>query len=149
MSETSNQSASVQEASESKATTAQQGQDLLDQLLEPEVQESLTVIVENLPKLAELVTILTKSFDFAQSIATDKVLIDDFRGGFQEFLEPIENQAKTYASSAIEAKDRAETSKDTIGLFGLLRMLKDPEVQKVFRFVQAYLDISAERSKQK
>lgn len=148
MSERSNQSTSTQEAPESQVSKTQQGQDLLDQLLDPEVQESLNVIVENLPKLAELVTILTKSYDFAQSIATDDVLIEDFRGGFQEFLEPIEKQAKTYASSAIEAKDRAETSKDTIGIFGLLRMLKDPQVQKVFRFVQAFLDISAQKKHQ-
>ena len=31
--------------------------DLLDQLLKPEVQQSLTVLVDQLPKLAELTTI--------------------------------------------------------------------------------------------
>ncbi|MFF2858230.1 DUF1641 domain-containing protein, partial [Peribacillus sp. NPDC058002] len=43
--------------------------DILDQLLKPEVQESLNTLVEQLPKLTELVNILTKSYDFAQSVA--------------------------------------------------------------------------------
>lgn len=34
--------------------------DVLDQLLKPEVQEALTVLVDNLPKLSEMVTVLTK-----------------------------------------------------------------------------------------
>ncbi len=55
--------------------SASQGQlDVLDQLLKPEVQESLTTLVEQLPKLTELVNILTKSYDFAQTVATDEVL---------------------------------------------------------------------------
>ena len=156
MSETSHQPASPQEATApenqagySSSTSGQGQQDIIDQLLKPEVQESLTVLVENLPKLAELTTILTKSYDLAQSVITDQVLINDFKGGFQEFVKPLEEKAKEYASTAIEAKDRAETTASTIGLFGLLRMPKDPQVQKVFRFIQAYLDLSEEHSKRK
>ncbi|MNO09049.1 hypothetical protein D3C81_2320130 [compost metagenome] len=49
----------------------------------------------------------------------------------------------------IEAKDRADESQEVIGLFGLLKMLKDPEAQKLFRFVNAYLQVAGEKSKQK
>lgn len=152
MSETSNQSVSEEQATgaeNEKTSAAKQSQDLLDELLKPEVQDSLNVLVENLPKLAELTQILTQTYDFAQSVATDEVLINDFAGGFQEFLEPIEKQAKSYASTAIEAKDRAETSNETIGLFGLLRMLKDPQVQKILRFMHAFLEISEQKSQQR
>lgn len=120
-------------------------EDIVDQLLRPEVQESLTTLVENLPKLAELTNLLTKYYDLFQSIASDDVLVGDFKEGFEEVLEPLQGKAKEYASTAIEAKDRAETSESTVGLFGLLRMLKDPQVQKVFRFVQAYMDVSEEK----
>lgn len=50
------------------------------------------------------------------------------------------------AATAIEAKDRADESTEVIGLFGLLKLLKDPQAQKMFRFVNAYLQISAERN---
>ncbi|UUZ82233.1 DUF1641 domain-containing protein [Paenibacillus sp. P26] len=121
--------------------------DVLDQLMKPEVQESLTVLVENLPKLAEMVTLLTKAYDLVQNLATDRVLIEDLKGGMEEFVKPIQEKAKDYASAAIEANDRAQADSATIGLFGLLRMLKDPQVQKTFRFAQAFLDVMAERQR--
>ncbi|MDA2242441.1 DUF1641 domain-containing protein, partial [Bacillus cereus group sp. Bc222] len=126
---------------------ASQGQlDVLDQLLKPEVQESLTTLVEQLPKLTELVNILTKSYDFAQTVATDEVLKSDTVGAITELVEPVKDTVKRMAATAIEAKDRAEESNEVIGLFGLLKLLKDPQAQKMFRFVNAYLQISAERN---
>lgn len=50
------------------------------------------------------------------------------------------------AATAIEAKDRAEESNEVIGLFGLLKLLKRSTSTKMFRFVNAYLQISAERN---
>ncbi|HDR3329203.1 TPA: DUF1641 domain-containing protein [Bacillus thuringiensis] len=132
---------------ETVQTSASQGQlDVLDQLLKPEVQESLTTLVEQLPKLTELVNILTKSYDFAQTVATDEVLKSDTVGAITELVEPVKDTVKSMAATAIEAKDRAEESNEVIGLFGLLKLLKDPQAQKMFRFVNAYLQISAERN---
>ncbi|MFE3896153.1 MULTISPECIES: DUF1641 domain-containing protein [Priestia] len=122
--------------------------DVLDQLLKPEVQEALTVLVDNLPKLSEMVTVLTKTYDVAQSLLTDDVLKEDLLGGVKEFIEPVEGTVKGLAATAIEATDRAEANaSNSIGLFGLLRMLKDPQAQKLFRFAQAYLDITNEKQK--
>ncbi|EJQ44306.1 MULTISPECIES: DUF1641 domain-containing protein [Bacillus] len=127
--------------------SASQGQlDVLDQLLKPEVQESLTTLVEQLPKLTELVNILTKSYDFAQTVATDEVLKNDTVSAITELVEPVKDTVKSMAATAIEAKDRADESNEVIGLFGLLKLLKDPQAQKMFRFVNAYLQISAERN---
>lgn len=127
--------------------SASQGQlDVLDQLLKPEVQESLTTLVEQLPKLTELVNILTKSYDFAQTVATDEVLKSDTVSAITELVEPVKDTVKSMAATAIEAKDRADESNEVIGLFGLLKLLKDPQAQKMFRFVNAYLQVSAERN---
>ncbi|KOP81811.1 DUF1641 domain-containing protein [Cytobacillus solani] len=124
-------------------------QDILDQLLKPEVQESLTALVDQLPKLTELLNVLNKSYDFAQSVATDDVLKNDTVGAIKEIVDPVKNSVKSIAATAIEAKDRAEESHEVIGLFGLLKMIKDPQAQKLFRFITAYLEISSERSNQK
>ena len=121
--------------------------DVLDQLLKPEVQEALTVLVDQLPKLSEMMALLTKTYDLAQKVATDRVLIQEMVGGIQEVVKPLEEKVKGYASAAIEANDRAENSDSTIGLFGMLKLLKDPELQKMLRFGQAYLDILGERKK--
>ena len=65
--------------------------------------------------------ILTKSYDFAQSVATDEVLKNDTVGAITEIVEPVKETVKSVAQSAIEAKDRADASKEVIGIFGLLK----------------------------
>ncbi|MES1042433.1 MULTISPECIES: DUF1641 domain-containing protein [Peribacillus] len=136
--------------SQTEQLNARQKQlDVLDQLLKPEVQESLNTLVEQLPKLTELVNILTKSYDFAQSVATDDVLKNDTVSAISEIATPVVHSVKGLAANAIEAKDRAEENTDVIGLFGLLRMMKDPQAQKLFRFAQAFLEVSSERKNEK
>ncbi|RXZ82654.1 DUF1641 domain-containing protein [Paenibacillaceae bacterium] len=121
--------------------------DVLDQLLKPEVQEALTVLVDQLPRLSEMMALLTKTYDLAEKVANDRVLIDDTVGALKEVVKPIEEKVKGYASAAIEANDRADQSESTIGLFGMVKLLKDPELQRMLRFGQAYLDILGERKK--
>jgi uncharacterized protein YjgD (DUF1641 family) len=130
--------------------TARKELDVLDQLMKPEVQKSLIELVEQLPKLTEMVALLTKTYDVAQAVATDRVLIDDLKNGFEEFVKPLQDKAKGIASAAIEANDRAQAdTTTTIGLFGLLKMLKDPQVQHMFRFAQSYLNVMSERQNQR
>ncbi|MGW9019086.1 DUF1641 domain-containing protein [Priestia megaterium] len=126
----------------------QEQMDVMKHLSQPEVQEALTTLINNLPKISEMVTVLLKTYDMAQALLTDEVLKKDTVGAMKQFTEPIEATVKDLAATAIEAKDRAEANtSNSIGLFGLLRMLKDPQAQKVFRFVQAYLDITNEKQK--
>ncbi|MCP1122927.1 DUF1641 domain-containing protein [Bacillus sp. 3103sda1] len=145
MSETMAQTKAGEELSNSSANLEQL--DVLNQLLKPEVQQSLTALVEQLPKLTELVNILTKSYDFVQAVATDEVLKSDTVGAIQEIMDPVTDCVRNIAATAIEAKDRAEESNEVIGLFTLLRMMKDPQVQKLFRFINAYLQISREHNR--
>lgn len=134
----------MSEMNNEKVSVTQEQLDVLDQLLKPEVQASLTTLVDNLPKLAEMTTLLTKSFDFAQSVATDETLKNDTVSAVTEMAAPVVGTAKSLARTAIEAKDRAEESTETVGIFGLMKMLKDPQVQGVLRFANAFLQVNAE-----
>jgi len=133
----------------STAALAPEQTDVLDQLMKPEIQESLNVLVSNLPKLAEMTTLLTKAYDLVQTVANDEVLIQDLKGSMDEFVKPIQAKAKGIAQAAVEASDRSHIETSTIGLFGMLKMLKDPQVQKTLRFAQAFLEVLAEREQQK
>ena len=121
--------------------------ELLEQLLKPEVQKSLTTLVELLPQLTDLVTTLAKSTETVKSLVTDERLQQDTVGAMKEFVGPVTNTVKQVAANVIEAKDRAEESQEVIGNFGLLKMLKDPQAQKLFRFLNAYLQVSVENAK--
>ncbi|MFD5017895.1 DUF1641 domain-containing protein [Paenibacillus sp. NPDC058367] len=147
MSETITQTQPEQESP--KLAVTQEQMNVLEQLLKPEVQESLTVLVEQLPKLTELVGVLTKSYDFVQTVAADEVLKSDTVSAIKELAEPVVHSAKNMAATVIEAQDRANKNTDVIGVFGLMKMMKDPQAQKLFRFVNAYLQVAGERSQQK
>lgn len=134
---------------EQEATKSYTKENVLEQLMKPEVQESLTVLVEQLPQITQLVSVLSKSVDFVQSVATDEVLKNDTVGAIKELSEPVVGSVKNMAATVIEAKDRAEASSETISLFGLMKMIKDPQVQKLLRFMNAYLQVSGERSQNK
>ena len=144
-------SESIAQTNEQAAALAstQEKLDILDQLLNPEVQESLTALVEQLPKLTELVTVMTKSYDFFQAISTDEVLKSDTVGAISEIAGPVVGSLKNVAATTLEAKERAENSTESIGLFGLMKMMKDPQAQKMFRFINAFLQVNAENNKQK
>lgn len=141
MSETITQNPSAQEVTQ----FALPKEDILNQLLKPEVQESLTLLVEQLPQITQLVSALTKSVDFVQSVASDEVLKSDTVGAIKEMAGPVVGSVKNLAATVIEAKDRAEASSETISLFGMMKMIKDPQVQNVLRFMNAYLQVSGER----
>jgi uncharacterized protein YjgD (DUF1641 family) len=130
---------------ETAVTEAAARLDVLDQLMKPEVQQAITVLVDQLPKLAEMMSVLTNIYDIAQKVTADRVLIQDIVGGIQEVAKPLGEKVKEYASAAIEANDRADSSNETIGVFGMLKLLKDPELQRMLRFSQAYLNILGER----
>ncbi|NCU16528.1 DUF1641 domain-containing protein [Pallidibacillus pasinlerensis] len=132
---------------QTQTTGIQDERELLDQLLKPEVQKSLTTLVALLPQLTELVTTLAKSTETVKSLVTDERLQQDTIGAMKEFVGPVTNSVKQVAANVIEAKDRAEESQEVIGIFGLLKMLKDPQAQKLFRFLNAYLQVSAENAK--
>lgn len=144
---TQQQTASA-EASASEQSAATQT-DVLEQLLKPEVQASLTELVESLPKLTEMVKLMTKAYDFSMLVATDKVLIDDMAGGVKEFAKPVIETVKGYASAAMEASERAAHDQSTIGVFGIMRMLKDPQMQKMLHCAQEFLNVLSERSNKK
>lgn len=146
MSQTINQTENqgTQEAAVTEAA-ASSTRDLVDQLLKPEVQQSLTALVDNLPKLTEMVNTLTKTYDVVQSLASDKVFVNDIKAGFSGVMGPVVGKTKQAAAAAMEAGERVKKDNSTVSVFGLLKMLKDPNVQKALKFSQAYLDVLNEK----
>ena len=130
-----------------KATNEQKQQQLMDQLSKPEVQESLTQLIEQLPKITEMLNGLANSYSVAQTLAKDEVFLNDTKGAVKEIVEPLVGEIKNIAATAIEAKDRADESNEVIGVFGLMKMIKDPQAQKLFRFMNEYLKVAGENSR--
>ncbi|WP_284645371.1 DUF1641 domain-containing protein [Paenibacillus silviterrae] len=118
---------------------------LLTQLAKPDVQQSLLVLIDNLPRLTAAADKLAQVYETASTLAADPVFVTDIKGGFEEIVLPVADKAKGIASAVMEASDRAQKETDSIGLFGLLKMMNDPQAQKLFRFLRAYLAVANER----
>jgi uncharacterized protein YjgD (DUF1641 family) len=127
-------------------TAEEQGtQELLRQLADPEVQASLRLLLDHLPELTQMMVGLSKTYDLTQKVASDRILRHDVIGAVNDVWRPLEAKAKHIGSAVIEAQERAADSTEQVGFFGMLKMLKSPEVQGVFRFCQAFLNILGER----
>ncbi|WP_276356758.1 DUF1641 domain-containing protein [Cohnella caldifontis] len=112
---------------------------LRDRLAQPEVREALRALLDRLPQLTEMAVQVSDAYAKIRDVVTDPVFAADLKNGFEEFAAPVKEKAKELASAAIEAQERANADTRTIGLFGLLRMLRDPQAQKAFRFAKALL----------
>lgn len=118
---------------------------LLEKLKDPEIQQSLDTILDNLPKLAEMTEMLTQTYDVCQNLTKDRVFVEDTIGGMKEFIQPLHQKAKEVASTVIEANDQAKSSTKTYGLLAVIKLLNDPQIQNILRFSEAYLKIAEEK----
>ncbi|MBW5448281.1 DUF1641 domain-containing protein [Cohnella sp. CFH 77786] len=130
---------------EEKATQSANQTELLERLAQPEVRQALDSLIDHLPQLTEMAAQLTQTYALIRNVATDPVFAADLKGGIDEFFGPVKERAKDIASAVIEANDRAREETGMIGLLGLLRMMKDPQTQKAFRFAKALLEILNDR----
>jgi len=121
--------------------------EIIGSLSKPEVLQSLKTLVDHLPQLTEMAVKLSEAYALVRAMATDPVFVADLKGGFEEVVTPVKNKVKEIAEAVIEASDRAGEEQGTIGLLGLVKMLKDPQAQKLFRFVKALLDTLNDKEK--
>ncbi|WP_067932292.1 DUF1641 domain-containing protein [Alicyclobacillus kakegawensis] len=127
------------------ANSLQSKDEVFDLLLKPEVQQSLATLVENLPRIAGMVAVLNKVCDLAKEVLTDAEFMGAVDEMIREKAKPIQAKLGDLPSAIQEARQRAEASNAQIGLFGILRLLKEPVVQKNLRFVAALCEVLAER----
>lgn len=145
--------------------------DVSDVLLNPNVQTSLNTVLEKMPQLAELMDALTKSEETIQSfitlidelptltklvhlvsrvyqagedVVTDGSTLDGASKLIQGYTEPVVKTVKQGYQAYEVAKERAADDQTRYTVFSLLKMLKDPNVQKALRFSQAMLDALGE-----
>ncbi|MFT9846555.1 DUF1641 domain-containing protein [Aneurinibacillus sp. REN35] len=113
--------------------------------LNKENLEALTVLIESLPRLAKMVTLLDKVATTVEPLVTDKNSLAYLFDTAKVVTSPVTDRVEEGVSIVKEAQARAEQNRETISIFGLMKMLKDPAVQKGLKFTQAFLDILSEK----
>ncbi|GMA56508.1 uncharacterized protein YjgD (DUF1641 family) [Alicyclobacillus sacchari] len=105
-----------------------------------ETLASLTTVIENLPRLSKIVYLLGRVYQAAEDVVTDGDTLEGFSNMFQKFTHPAVDVAKKGLRAYNAAKERAEHDTTVYSVFSLLKLLKDPNVQKGIRLATAMLD---------
>lgn len=113
--------------------------------LNKENLEALTVLIESLPRLAKMVTLLDKVCTTVEPLVTDKNSLAYLFDTAKVVTSPVTDRVEEGVSIVKEAQVRAERNRETISIFGVMKMLKDPAVQKGLKFTQALLDVLSEK----
>ncbi|GLG01421.1 hypothetical protein Alches_14600 [Alicyclobacillus hesperidum subsp. aegles] len=113
-----------------------------------ETLTSLTTVIENLPRLSKIVYLLGRVYQAAEDVVTDGDTLEGFSNMFQNFTKPAVDVAKKGLRAYNAAKERAEHDTTVYSVFSLLKLLKDPNVQKGIRLVTAMLDELGKESHQ-
>jgi uncharacterized protein YjgD (DUF1641 family) len=123
--------------------------DVFDALLDPEVQQSLQVLVQQLPKLTEITTLLVKAYDVSSEALKDGETLEGVTRLVHDSVQPLQEKFKDGKAAVEEAKLRADKDSTHISVFTLLKLLKDPLIQKNLRFVFALLNVLGEKKADK
>ncbi|WAH38085.1 DUF1641 domain-containing protein [Alicyclobacillus dauci] len=157
-----------------EATNSVGTKDVSDILLDPNVQSSLNTVLEKMPQLAQLMTALTKDeetltslttvieslptlakllhlvnrlYSAAEDVVTDGATLEGVSKMAQNYTQPVLSTIQKGRHAFEVAKERSEQDQTRYSAFSLLKMLKDPTVQKGLRFTQAMLDALGEENK--
>ncbi|WCK52652.1 hypothetical protein PP175_14555 [Aneurinibacillus sp. Ricciae_BoGa-3] len=117
----------------------------ISKLASKENLEALTTIIDSLPRIASMVTLLDSAAAKLEPILSNKDYLSNVMEAATVIAAPVTEKVQDSVSMVKEAKERAERNDTTISLFGMLKLLKEPGVQKGLKFTQAMLDVMNEK----
>lgn len=129
----------------------QQVKDKVDLLLDSsniqiETLEAALKLVEKLPMLLQVTNQLENIFAFGQDVYNDPKTRDLIEQRVDEYVTPIKEKAETTRALVEEVQLRVERDNRHISLFSLMRLMKEPSVQHGLKYMQATIEVLAERS---
>lgn len=110
-----------------------------------ETLESAVLLLDKLPKIAKYVQVMVRVCDMAEAMAADKQSVEYLVNGAKQMVEPWNLKVREGLSIVQEAKKRASNDTSSVTVFSLLKLLKDPSVQKGLHLIKAFLAILEER----
>lgn len=119
--------------------------DLPDVSITRDTLNAMMVLVDKLPKLVETITALEPMVEFVQAILSDRDSLQNLVKGAEDLIRPTQQRVQEGLSIMEEAKSRAATDRTQVGIFSLLKLLKDPNVQYGIHFMQAVIAVIGER----
>jgi uncharacterized protein YjgD (DUF1641 family) len=103
------------------------------------------VLLDKLPKLVESLAVLDRGLDFVRALAADKASLEYLFQGAAGWVEPLQSRVQAGVDVVRAAEERSRNDTSPVSIFTVLRLLKDPVVQRGVHFAQALLVELAQR----
>ncbi|MDP9728127.1 hypothetical protein FY534_06505 [Alicyclobacillus sp. TC] len=108
--------------------------------------ESAFILLDKLPKLAKYVQQMELAIDIVESFVTDKQSIEYLTNGINDIVEPWRSKIQDGVSIVKEAQQRAAKDQSTLSVFSLMKLVKDPTMQKGLHIIKEILTVIGERN---
>jgi hypothetical protein len=115
-----------------------------DVLMRPDVQDALATLLGELPRLASSLTLMGKVCQAASEALSDPDLMGGLEDMVRERAKPWCERARSAQEIVREAQQRAAQDDTRYGVFALLKLFREPAVQRALRFVAALLEVTEE-----
>ncbi|MBT2571501.1 hypothetical protein [Planococcus sp. ISL-110] len=107
--------------------------------LDMETLSSLLILLEKLPILIASINKIEESLAFVTAISQDAASVDYLTHQVNVYTEPVIAEGRKGMAFISTVKMKAEKDKKRYSIFSVFRWLKDPAVQKGFRYINAIL----------
>ena len=124
---------SMSEEAEKKIDSLQIGQEHLDAMIE---------MAQMMPKIVPMVKKAEEVFTFVTDVLSDTESVEYVLKGVNDVV-PIQKGMDIVAET--NQRFKADTSTPNVSLLQMYRLLKDPVVQKGFKYVETMLDVVKEK----
>lgn len=119
--------------------------DLPEVNVDRETLQAVATLINKLPKFAKYAEYAETFLDFGQAVISDKESIQYLTKGMESLTAPICQMMQQGASILEDVKKRADKEETPVGIFTLLKMLKDPTVQSGLQLIRAILAVIEDR----
>ncbi|WP_217589767.1 hypothetical protein [Lentibacillus saliphilus] len=108
---------------------------------------ALVTLLEKLPLLADVVTRLEEMLEFGATVLSDEQTVQNVMETLNEYVAPYKESLTRIQALKDDIKEQAEQQTSTITVFTIMKWLKDENIQKGLRYVQATIDVLSEKHK--
>lgn len=115
------------------------------QQLDTETLASLISLLEKLPSLIAAINKVEESLAFVTAISQDSESIDYLTEQASGYAVPVMEEGRKGLAFIAAVKNKAEQDQKRYTIFSIFKWLKDPAVQKGFRYINATLETLNEK----
>jgi len=123
------------------------GENMPQVTLGRETLEAAAELLGKLPKIVKYVAVAERLIDTAEAVLTDKASLSYLADGVHDLAQPVRDRVESGRELWAEAQTRADRDQSPVTVLSLLKLLKDPQVQRGVHMLKALLAVSQERTR--